>query len=103
MESTLPNWLEYRSGVNDRAARILEQLETDRSPDNNKQAINRSAEDSRRTFQTTLFEIADHPLINKIKELNADEMTPIQALELIHRWKQEVDNESASASANAEN
>ena len=93
----VPQW------VNDRAARILEQLETDRSPDNNKQAINRSAEDSRRTFQTTLFEIADHPLINKIKELNADEMTPIQALELIHRWKQEVDNESASASANAEN
>ena len=86
----VPSW------VNERAAKILDKLEADRTPEKEKEKISRSAEVSRRTFQTTLFEIADHPLIDKLKELDANELTPMMALELIHRWQREVSEESNS-------
>ncbi len=31
-----------------------------------------------------------HPLVDKIKALDADRLTPLNALEMLHGWKQEL-------------
>jgi DNA mismatch repair protein MutS len=77
----VPEW------VNRRAEQILENLESGRTAENetSSAASRKSGE-----FQMTLFEITDHPLIDKIKRIEPDHMTPINALEMLHAWKKEL-------------
>lgn len=74
--------------VNSRAETILNRLESDNDsptltagglPDKNESGM-----------QMTLFEMVDHPLLEKIKRLDPDHVTPIDALQLIGDWKQEL-------------
>ena len=83
----VPEW------VNRRAEQILDKLESDRTVEEDKAKLSSSQE--RRSsggMQMTLFEIADHPLIDKIKKLDANQVTPLKALELLHEWKQDIDS-----------
>jgi DNA mismatch repair protein MutS len=76
----VPEW------VNRRAEQILENLESGRTAENETSSASRKSGE----LQMTLFEITDHPLIDKIRRIDPDHMTPINALEMLHTWKKEL-------------
>ncbi len=82
----VPNW------VNRRAEQILERLEASGELEENKAAIKSSAGSGRSSssFQMTLFGAVSHPLVDKIKALDADELTPLSALQMLHNWQSEL-------------
>ncbi len=41
-------------------------------------------------LQLTLFGQADHPLLAKIRELNVDQLTPLEALNRLKQWQEEL-------------
>jgi DNA mismatch repair protein MutS len=90
----VPKW------VNRRAEQILERLESTSEVEHNKEAIKSSVSAQRNglngpngsgEFQLTLFD-ATHPLIEKIRGLDPNNLTPIKALEMLSEWKQEVES-----------
>ncbi len=84
----VPGW------VNRRAEQILAKLEDSGDVEANKEAIKSS--DSGRSqsgqIQMTLFGPAHHPLVDKIKALDANQMTPIKALQTLHQWQVELND-----------
>lgn len=78
--------------VNERAKQILAQLEAEHLDEANRAKIARR--DDRHPhgdIQLTLFGPADHPLLDEIRGAAIDDLTPLEALQLIHRWKQQLD------------
>ena len=45
---------------------------------------------SRRKQQLSLFEFPEDPLLDEIRQLNVDEMTPRQAMDELYRLRQEL-------------
>ncbi len=81
----VPDW------VNRRAEQILNQLQGEKQTETPRDAIRRSASTRNQSgIQLTLFETVDHPLIEKIKNLDANQVTPLQALEIINRWQSDL-------------
>jgi hypothetical protein len=37
-----------------------------------------------------LFHVMEHPVIDRLRELNPDGMTPLQALEALHKIREEL-------------
>ena len=89
----VPDW------VNRRAEQILQRLESKSSnqDESDRAKLAHSTTDRSTGLQMTLFEIADHPLIEKIRNLKADQMTPLEALEMLHEWKSEVERQHQSS------
>lgn len=89
----VPQW------VNRRAQQILETLESQGELEQTKDSLQSvSKSSSKRTsneFQLTLFGPVDHPLVDKIKALDANELTPINALQMLHQWQSELKDEPA--------
>ena len=50
----------------------------------------RTGRRSKKTVQFSLFGPEDHPLVSEIRDLNIDNLTPLEALRLIARWKEEL-------------
>ncbi|MFP4250188.1 MAG: hypothetical protein ACLFU7_11050, partial [Armatimonadota bacterium] len=46
------------------------------------------------TVQLQLFEAAPHPIVEELKELDPQNMTPIQALEALARLKEKAEDGS---------
>jgi DNA mismatch repair protein MutS len=46
-------------------------------------------------FQLTMFQLADHPLLDEIRALDLDGTSPRQATELIAAWQEQLQSESA--------
>ena len=89
----VPNW------VNQRAEQILQKLESSGEVEANQEAIKSAGPSSSRSdadghIQLTMFGAAHHPLVDKIKALDANQMTPIKALETLHQWQSELVEES---------
>ena len=85
----VPNW------VNQRAEQILEKLESDSDVQRNQEAISSTDKSSASgsengQIQLTMFGMEPHPLIDKIRSLQPTEMTPMNALEMLHQWQQEL-------------
>ncbi|MEC8555524.1 MAG: DNA mismatch repair protein MutS [Planctomycetota bacterium] len=76
--------------VNERAKDILNQLEADHINHRGDSKITppRRREDA--PIQLTLFDFADHPVIDKIRDLDVSQMTPVQALQMLEQWQNEV-------------
>ncbi|REJ97571.1 MAG: DNA mismatch repair protein MutS [Planctomycetota bacterium] len=75
--------------VIDRASVILETLEADHHDDSGKPTIPaRTQGDAGR--QLSLFPDEPHPLLDEIKSLNLDEMTPLAALQELHRMRERL-------------
>ncbi|TWT98989.1 DNA mismatch repair protein MutS [Neorhodopirellula pilleata] len=81
--------------VNARAKEVLAQLEADHrdsldrptiAPPSSRQSGNGSGD----TYQLTLFGYADHPLIQKIGQLDFDSMTPMEALQFLQQAKRDL-------------
>jgi len=78
----VPQW------VNRRAEAILQRLEGKNDVEHNRQVI-RSGSDDNDTggLQMTLFGVQDHPLLEKIKKLDPNQLTPLHALEMVNQWQ----------------
>jgi DNA mismatch repair protein MutS len=73
--------------VNDRAREILTRLESDHpEPSEGSMPLR-----SRDALQMTLFQYADHPLLDEIRQLDLDQLTPLEALQRMHDWQQKLD------------
>ncbi|MEM9942286.1 MAG: DNA mismatch repair protein MutS [Planctomycetota bacterium] len=87
----VPDW------VNRRAEQILERLESSGEQEANREAISNASSarnpNQHGKIQMTLFGPAHHPLVDKIKALDANEVTPIGALQMLHQWKSELAEE----------
>ena len=86
----VPGW------VNRRAEQILDKLESAGDVEQNKEAI-KSADrrgSGSGAIQMTLFGPAHHPLVDKIKALDANQLTPINALQMLHDWQSELVDET---------
>jgi DNA mismatch repair protein MutS len=79
--------------VVERARTILQTLESDhldpegrpKVPDRPKMMRGR-----KRDRQLSLFAAPEHPLIETIKTLDLEDLTPSKALETLHRWRDEL-------------
>ena len=91
----VPSW------VNRRAEQILEKLEASEDVESNKEAIKSADRDSSSggAIQMTLFGPAHHPLVDKIKALDANSLTPINALQILHDWQTELVEETESVAS----
>ncbi len=86
----VPDW------VNRRAAGILRQLEGDQSATGD---IRTAARAGRAEIQLTLFEAPTHPLIEKIRRIDTNHVTPMSALELLQQWQDELEQDPESSLA----
>jgi DNA mismatch repair protein MutS len=91
--------------VNQRAKQILVNLEGGRrqdEPDSNGNAArpirrtdrHRSSHSSNGHLQLTMFQLADHPLLDTIRGLDLDSTSPRQAAELLASWQGQLQSES---------
>jgi DNA mismatch repair protein MutS len=89
----VPNW------VNQRAERILDKLESTSQAAENRESLKSSGDSSRSStsgeFQLTLFGSPTHPLVDKIKALDANNLTPLHALKMLHQWKEDLSGDAA--------
>lgn len=90
----VPQW------VNRRAEQILETLESQGELEQNKALLqknsaSRSNPRASGEIQMTLFGPVEHPLVDKIKALDANQLTPINALQMLHQWQTELSDEQS--------
>jgi DNA mismatch repair protein MutS len=76
--------------VNERAKQILAQLEQDHVGSNGQSKLIKPKTKRRGDLQLTLFAPEEHPLIDKIRQLDTNELSPMAALKLLSDWQQEV-------------
>ncbi|MGV3484939.1 MAG: DNA mismatch repair protein MutS, partial [Planctomycetaceae bacterium] len=74
------------TAVNERAKDILAQLEADHRDELDRPTITPPKGKAKKgDMQLTLFGFADHPVIDEIKRLNIDKMSPLDALSYLQR------------------
>ncbi len=89
----VPNW------VNRRAEQILQKLESSGQQEENRESLKQGSRQSGGgEIQMTLFGPATHPLVDKIKALDANNLTPLNALEMLHQWKAVLSDEELAES-----
>jgi len=82
--------------VNERAKQILNQLESQHLNADGRPKIAGQGQKGRRgDIQLTLFAPVEHPLVEELRSADVDALTPLEALQLVHKWKAQVDGESA--------
>jgi DNA mismatch repair protein MutS len=80
------------SPVNQRAKEVLARLEADYlTPDNQPKIARRRSKSDR--VQLTLFGPPTHPLLDTIRNLETDALTPLESLQLVHSWQQRLRSE----------
>ena len=81
--------------VVERSKDILAQLEAEHLDNAGRAKIARPVQSKRSgQMQLSLFGPADHPLLDDIRKLELNEMTPIQAMQLISKWQETLKAES---------
>jgi DNA mismatch repair protein MutS len=85
----VPRW------VNQRAEQILAKLESTTQAEDDRENLKSTAQGSPHRssgeLQLTLFGSPTHPLVDKIKALDANQLTPMNALQMLHSWKEDLD------------
>lgn len=76
--------------VLDRAKVILNTLETDHIDDSGKTKVPERRTQKKREQQLSLFETVEHPILGELRQLNVNEMTPIAALQELHRLREQL-------------
>jgi DNA mismatch repair protein MutS len=97
--------------VNERAREVLSWLEAQHdaaNPDASGMAAsntknlprpspNGTGTSSNSHWQMTLFGIEEHPLLDEIRSSKLDELSPLQAFELLRQWQQQLNEEFVPA------
>ncbi|MEZ6063823.1 MAG: DNA mismatch repair protein MutS [Planctomycetaceae bacterium] len=78
--------------VTERAATILETLENQHVNDDGRPAVPERQTRSQRKQQLSLFELPEDPLVDEIRCLEFDNMTPMQAMQELYRLHQAASN-----------
>jgi DNA mismatch repair protein MutS len=82
--------------VNERAKQILAQLESEHLDETGRPKIaSRGKRRARGDLQLTLFGPVHHPLLDEIKELDPDRLTPLDALMLVKQWQERLAKEGS--------
>ena len=76
--------------VNERAKDILQQLEADHLNHRGESVITPPRRKADAPIQLTLFEMGHHPVIDKLRQLEIPQLTPLAALQLLQQWQQEL-------------
>ncbi len=76
--------------VLDRAKVILQTLENDHVDESGKTKVPARRTQKKRELQLALFAEEEHPLIDELRQLNVNEMTPLAALQELHRLRQQI-------------
>jgi len=76
--------------VVERARVILETLETDHVDKDGLPKVPPRTSGVKSDRQLELFHVMEHPVIDKLREINPDRMTPLEALETLHRMREEL-------------
>lgn len=77
--------------VIERAKQILSELEEDHlNGDGSPKLARRTAKNRGAQYQLTLFGPVEHPLLDKIRELDVNQLTPIEALSTLQAWQEEL-------------
>jgi DNA mismatch repair protein MutS len=77
--------------VIERSKEILAQLEEEHLDASGRAKIARPVKQAKKThLQLTLFGPADHPLLDELRQVDLNNLTPIQAMQLIGRWQEEL-------------
>jgi DNA mismatch repair protein MutS len=74
--------------VNQRAEAILAELE--QAEGSRQSAVKVSGPPQKVGIQMTLFETADHPLLDEIRALDIDRLAPMDAFERLRAWRQQL-------------
>ncbi|MDB5345030.1 MAG: mutS 2 [Schlesneria sp.] len=75
--------------VLDRAKVILQTLESDHVDESGKTKVPARRTQKKRELQLSLFE-EEHPIIDELRQMKVDEMTPIAALQELHRLRERL-------------
>jgi DNA mismatch repair protein MutS len=77
--------------VNERAKQILAQLESEHLDEQGRPKIVTHGKQRRRgDIQLTLFAPVEHPLLDEIRKIDVNSMTPLESLQLLKRWQDEL-------------
>ncbi len=77
--------------VNERAKDILAQLEADHLNNRGDSKITPPRRKADSPIQLTLFEFGEHPVVEKLRNLDVASTAPMEALQLLEKWQQELD------------
>ncbi|MEQ8786102.1 MAG: DNA mismatch repair protein MutS [Pirellulaceae bacterium] len=83
--------------VNERAKQILAHLEQEHLDDSGRPRISAHGSSSKRRsgdIQLTLFGPATHPILDALRELEIDNLTPLEALQLLKQWQETAAQDS---------
>ncbi len=82
------------TSVNERAKQVLAQLEHEHLDEHGRPRAggkgSRTRSGRRGDLQLTLFGYEEHPLLDQLRSLDVDRLSPIEALQLLSRWHGEV-------------
>ena len=76
--------------VLDRAKVILKTLENDHLDESGKTKVPARSTHKKRELQLALFSDEEHPIIDELRQLNVNEMTPMAALQELHRLREQL-------------
>lgn len=76
--------------VNERAKQILAQLESEHLDEQGRPKIASRKRRPRGDLQLTLFAAYEHPLLDKIRGLDLNSLTPFNVLQLVKDWQDEL-------------
>ena len=76
--------------VTERATRILEALENQNVNEEGQSTVPKREPKRQRQQQLRLFDFPEDPLLDEIRQLNVDEMTPREAMDELYRLHQEI-------------
>lgn len=76
--------------VTERAGKILETLENQNVTDDGKSNVPKRESKRKGYQQLSLFELPEDPLLDEIRALNVDEMSPRQAMDELYRLRKEL-------------
>ncbi|HIE97459.1 MAG TPA: DNA mismatch repair protein MutS, partial [Fuerstia sp.] len=76
--------------VTDRAATILESLEAQHVNDDGRPALPQRETTRQIKQQLSLFELPEDPLLDEIRNMKVDDMTPREAMDELYRLRQEL-------------
>lgn len=80
--------------VNERAKQILAQLEAEHLDEHGRPRIGAGRSKPRRgDIQLTLFAPMEHPLLDAIRETDVNRLTPLEALQRLQQWQDQLQRE----------
>lgn len=84
--------------VVERARVILDTLEADHLDKNGKPKVPPRPNPSKSEKQLQLFKVIEHPLLDRLREIDPNQMTPLEALQTLHKMREALQDGSQRSS-----